>query len=282
VRPWDAATASGYPHNGHTGRRYNGINVMLLWLSGHTDPRWYTYKQAREHGESHVRKGQKGTQIVFWRFIEKDEKDANGQPILDANGKPRKTSIPFLRVFTVFNHTQIEWEEGHEPGSGTTEKIDPEEAFQGAFEYFERLPVNLTHAGGQACYSSKHDTVTLPPMATFNTAADYWATRAHETVHWTGHKSRCDRQLGNRFGSDAYAAEELIAEMGAAFLCAGLGIPGDLQHASYIDHWVKVLKADKYAIFTAARKAQDAVAYLDEMVADNTIEEEGTTALAAA
>ena len=266
LAPWDKGPA-GLPHNGHTNRAYHGVNVLLLWLTGFTDARWYTFKQVSEggYGASHVRKGEKGTKVVFWRFLEKEVKGADGQVVCDDQGDPEKETVPLLRVFTVFNHDQVEWEDGMEPGKVDTVACpDPTLAFEEARAYFEALPVTVTHAGGRACYNKVADTVTLPPMTAFNTEADYWATRAHELIHWTGHKSRCDREFGKRFGDMAYAAEELVAEMGAAFLCASLGVKGNLQHAEYIAHWIEVMKADKYAVFTAARKAQDAVAFLDE------------------
>ena len=235
--PWTGGVHGGLPFNGHSGRVYHGVNVLLLWLSGYTDPRWYTYKQVSEggYGESHVRKGEKGTKITFWTFFKKTE--------TDAAGNETETSVPFLRVYTVFNHSQVEWADGKEPG--VVETTDPAAAYEAAEAYFGAVTASVTHAGGRACYSRVTDSITLPPRATFKTEADYWATRAHETVHWTGHADRCDREFGKRFGDMAYAAEELVAEMGSAFLCAALGVEGKLQHEEYVAHWVKTMKADK-------------------------------------
>jgi len=280
VCPWDRSV--GFPRNGHSGRQYNGINVVLLWLSGYHDARWYTYKQVSEggYGASHVKRGEKGTKIVFWQFIKKTETD-------ETTGEDTQKVIPFCRAFTVFNHMQIEWEAGKEPGAnGGNSPVDPATEFNAAAEYFEAVGASVTHGGGTAAYSKAPDEIYLPPAAAFNSAADYWATRSHETVHWTGHKSRCDRDMTGRFGDEAYAAEELVAEMGSAFLCAFLGVKGKLQHASYLAHWIKILKGDKYAIFTAARKAKEAIVYLDtqvgvESVPEETDDEAPTMALAA-
>lgn len=247
--PWDRGKVC-FPYNGHTERPYNGINVLLLWASGYADPRWYTYKQAAEHGQSHVRKGGKGTHVIFWKFLVKE---------LEEDGEKVKKTIPFLRVYTVFNHSQVSWEEGEEPGHVDMPVSD-------VTEFFHALPVSLSHVGGRAAYSPSTDTIALPSPSDFKDLESYWSARAHETIHWTGHPDRLNRNLDGRFGDSSYAMEELVAEMGAAFLCTRFGFQSSLQHAEYINHWVDVMKADKYAVFTAARKAQEAIAYLDDLV----------------
>ena len=130
---------------------------------------------------------------------------------------------------------------------------------------------DLRYGGIRASYDPREDLIRIPEAARFNTPADYWATVLHELGHWSGHESRLGRDLTGMFGSDSYAAEELVAELAAAFLCADLGVPGKLQHAEYIGAWVKVLKGDKRAIFTAARLAQEAADYLRSLVSDDAL-----------
>lgn len=266
VCPWDSQ--AGLPRNGHSGRAYSGINVLLLWVTGQRDSRWYTYKQVSEggYGASHVKRGEKGTKIVFWQFLKKTETD-------EATGDESSRTIPFCRVYTVFNHMQVEWEAGKEPGV-VTAPVDPATEFEAAADYFNSLDAVVIHGGGMAAYNKASDEIYMPPSAAFNSAASYWATRSHETIHWTGHTSRCDRDLKGRFGDESYAAEELVAEMGSAFLCATLGVKGKLQHAEYVGHWIKILRGDKYAIFTAAKKASEAVKFLDTQVGVKSAPEE--------
>lgn len=269
VCPWDRAM--GMPRNGHSGHIYRGINIMLLWASGQLDPRWYTYKQAGMHGESHVRSGEKGTRICYWKFLEKDSDRT------DANGDPIKERVPMLRTFVVFNHTQVEWAEGCEPQQAVT-PMGTVELDEQAMALFEAVPAKLTHGGTRAYYSQ--DVITLPPAASFATPGDYLATRAHELAHWTGHKDRLDRDMSGRFGDAAYAMEELVAELAAAFLCADLSLPGNLQHAEYIGSWVKTLKGDKFAVFTAARVAREAVEYIYDVAGTDAKTVQAATARA--
>ena len=255
VCPWDRT--AGLPRNGHSGHIYNGINVMLTWGAGYADARFYTFNQVKKnYGGSHVRRGEKSTPVIKWLFLKVDEKDDNGNP----TGKTK--TIPRLRVYRVFNHEQIEWAEGQEPQLPEGNDFDPEAACVEAATLLSEAGCELKHGGARACYSDSTDEVRLPPARLFESPEAYWATALHEAAHWTGHKSRCNRDMTGRFGSESYAAEELVAELGAAFLCADLGIQGKLQHPSYIANWLKVLRDDKYAIFTAARHAREAVAFL--------------------
>lgn len=251
IKPWANDRSGGtMPHNAVSGRGYHGINVLLLWgaeqANGYTSPAWLTFKQAADCG-GNVRKGEKGTQIVFWRFRQVTD---------SATGETR--NVPMLRTFYVFNIAQCEDLElpkrrnVREP-IGPTE-IDALIALTGA---------DISHGGDVACYMPSRDAISMPHRAAFKTIDGYHATLLHELTHWTGHKSRCARDLSGRFGNAAYAAEELIAEMGSAFLCATLGVRLEqLQHADYIATWIKVLKDDNRAIFTAAKAAQTAADYV--------------------
>ncbi|HFB83931.1 MAG TPA: DUF1738 domain-containing protein [Thermodesulfatator sp.] len=263
VGPWVRPWYSGAEHrNALSKRPYRGINILLLNLAymerGFALPLWLTYREAKQLG-GHVRKGEKGTTVVFWKILEKPEIDHEGQPILDPEtGEQRKVRIPFLRHYTVFNVEQCE---------GLKLKLEPtetEEVKTNKFELAERiLSLPRIRWGERACYNPSLDIITLPPKNRFGVPAAYYATALHETVHWTGHESRLNRQFGHRFGSEAYAFEELIAEMGSAFLGAHVGIPFEqVQHPEYIASWLKVLRNDKRAIFTAAREAQKACDWL--------------------
>ena len=247
AKPWKSLGINGMPRNGASGRQYNGVNVWLLALAGYSDCRWYTFNQAKALNAC-VRKGEHGTKIVYWQFI--SEKDENGVE----TGK----KIPFLRVFTVFNAAQIDGIEGVEAAP----VVDPAVGFEKAAQVVAALGATVNHGGDRACYSPIEDSIRLPEPGQFENLAHYWSTNLHEHAHWTGHTSRIGRNLANRFGSEAYAVEELVAEITSAFTCAALGIEGELSHPEYIHNWLRVLKGDKYAVFGAAREAQKAANFI--------------------
>lgn len=252
VKPWeDTASPLGMPHNRVSKKAYNGINTLLLWCAqyegGFTSDSWLTYKQAQQLG-GNVKKGSKGTKIVFFKPIEKE------------NEKGEKDSFCVARGYTVFNLDQCE---GIEP------IVKPEQPapVTGSIMLDVALAVGarVDIEGNRACFIPSADIVKVPHIDQFKSADHFEATLAHELVHWTGHKSRMDRDLSGRFGSEAYAAEELIAEMGSAFISAEMGFClTELRHASYIESWLKVLKNDKRAIFTAASQAQKACNYIKD------------------
>lgn len=249
-KPWRDMAENGMPFNGSSCRPYHGVNVLLLAFSGYADSRWYTYRQAAELG-AHVRKGEKATQIVYWNPVSKKATDANGEETT--------RSIPLLRVFSIFNAEQVD---GLKVRPAASQPIDLGARYRDAKEVLEATGAVVEHRGDRACFAPSLDRILLPRPEAFTSIEEYWATRAHETIHWTGHPSRLDRTFGKRFGDSAYAVEELVAEMGAAFVCARLGIAGDLQHPEYLASWLGVLKADKRALFTAsaaARKAADLI-----------------------
>ena len=262
VRPWRCGGEGGRPHNGASGHAYKGVNVVLTSMSGFASARWYTFKQAKALG-GHVRQGEKGTKITFWRFINAKNTDGDTKP--DGGDTSKGRTIPLLRCFSVFNAEQIEWPEGSKHAVTVVSDegdYDDDDNYDEATAIVAASGADITHWGTRAYYSASKDRIVLPARSHFDDAANYHATTMHELAHWTGHSSRLARDLTGRFGSNAYAAEELVAELAAAFLCADHGVAGKLQHAEYIGSWIKVLKDDKRAIFTASRLAQEAADYL--------------------
>lgn len=252
-RPWDADKAgpSG-PINGATGRRYRGINTLLLGMNPLTfasgDPRWLTFKQAQEKGWQ-VKKGSKASTVLFFKRIEVGD-EAHGPG--DDNGDRRV--VPILRSYPVFHASQIEGVPAYvPPSSGEVPWRQPE----AAATILAASGVEVREGGDRAFYSPSTDHIQLPPTASFAGPQEWAATALHELGHATGHPSRLSRDLRGRFGSNAYAMEELRAELASAFLAGELGIPADIpQHASYIESWLTVLRQDRRAIFSAASDAQ--------------------------
>jgi antirestriction protein ArdC len=251
IQPWSDHTA--LPSNLATGKPYRGINILTLsieaQLSGYSDSRWVTLRQANELG-ARVRKGSHGTPIVFFKMKE----------IADAvDAEEPKRVIPMLRSYTVFNASQLDFL----PERFELRSSPPAWQPIGEAEQLIYATVAVIHHGGnRAFYRPSDDIIQLPPPAWFPDTADYYAVALHELTHWTGHPRRLDRVLGRRHGIEAYAYEELVAEMGAAFLCAHCGLPARLEHASYIDSWLDALRRDKRLIFTAAGAAQKAADYV--------------------
>jgi antirestriction protein ArdC len=227
---------------------------MAAEAGGHGSPYWMTYRQAQRLG-GQVRKGERGTIAIFYRAYVRDaEEDAD-----EEQGKARRV----LKSFTVFNASQIDGlPEPFFPEARTapapSERDGPLDAF------FAAMPARIRHSGAEAFYSPASDEITMPDPSLFNDPDHYRATLAHELSHWTGHASRLARQMSGRFGSDAYAMEELVAELAAAMLGAELGLPvAHLDHhASYLASWLKVLKADSRAILSVAAKAEEASSLL--------------------
>lgn len=261
-RPWNAKHKAGSISRPlrNNGQPYQGVNVLVLWLTafekGYSCPLWLTFNQAREAGGC-VKKGEKGTQVVYANSFEKKETDA-------ATGEETVERIPFLKSYTAFNAEQVEGLPGHyyalaESPRNLAERLQHAEAF------FANMKAKTEHGGNRAFYSPATDHIQLPPYESFEDRESYYSTRAHESIHWTKTAPRMNRDFGGkRFGDDGYSMEELVAELGAAFLCADLGITAEVRedHASYLDSWLKVLKADSKAIFTAASQASRAVEYL--------------------
>lgn len=249
-KPWKTGALS-MPVNSH-GRAYNGINVLILWATaarmGYDDPRWFTFKQAKAHGGC-VRKGEKSTRVMLWRPISITETD-------DATGEERAKKILVARSYCVFNAAQIE-------GLQTPEPCDRAANLDHVEQVITDTGADVRHGGGRAFYHRGEDYIRLPHREAFDSVEGYYSTALHELTHWTGGDDRLARDFGARFGDDAYAFEELVAEIGSAFLCARLGVAGErCQHASYVDNWLRVLKGDKRAIVTAAAAARRAVEFV--------------------
>jgi antirestriction protein ArdC len=254
---------SDLPRSLATGKVYRGVNVFTLWfegmLKGYTSQYWGTYRQISERG-GQVRKGEKSTEIVFWKILEKTEK---------VDGEDRTKKIPLLRLFHVFNTEQAEWgEDARLPEiAQPAEAPDPIEAAEAIVaDYLAKGP-SLGHGGDRAFYRSAADHVQVPHAADFISPEAYYSTLYHELTHSTGHESRLDREgIANgtfgAFGDKVYSNEELVAEMGAAILCAVAGIEQAAtldDSAAYINHWLGALKADSSLIIKAASAAQKAV-----------------------
>ncbi len=269
VKPWRPVRGGNTPCNATTGNFYNGCNVILLWMacasSGFATPRFLTFKQAKGVG-GNVKAGEHGTKIYFVsRMIKKNE---NGEI---------ENKYGFLKEYTVFNVDQCEnlstkVAEGEAVPVKTVAERNAD-----ADDFVTATKAKVNYGGDRACYIPTIDIINMPKLEAFNTADNFYATTFHELAHWTGHKSRLDRDLLNRFGDNAYVAEELVAELTSAFVCAEFGFEGKTQHAEYIATWIKVIKDDPKAIFTAANKATGAATYLRELAlkdASPSMEEE--------
>lgn len=266
MKPWHAEHAAGRitrPLRGN-GIPYRGINVIMLWMTamerGYAAPIWMTFKQALELG-ANVRKGEHGTLVVYADTIRRTERN-------EKTGAEDEAVIPFMKGYTVFNVEQIDGLPGQYHVLADAPVLDPVQRIERAETFFAATGANVITGGNAACYSVTHDHIRMPPFETFQDAESYYATLAHECIHWTRHPSRLDRDLGRkRWGDEGYAAEELVAELGAAFLCADLALTPEVRddHAAYIASWLKVLKDDPRAIFTAASHAQRAADFVNAL-----------------
>lgn len=259
--PWHHhGTAAAHPLNVVSKRAYRGINPLLLWavaeFCGFPTGLWGTYRQWQALG-AQVRRGEKSTTVVFWKQVgATGERPADGtEGASDAKTGRRL----FARAFSVFNAAQVD---GYDPAA--TGAINPDERIAHAEAFFTNTAVPVVHGEAGAFYRPSTDQVHMPRYELFRGAVEYVGTLAHEIGHATGAKHRLDRQLGNRFGSDAYAVEELIAELAAAFVLSHLGIACEprADHARYLASWLRVLKGDNRAIFAAASRAQAAVDWM--------------------
>ncbi len=264
-KPWNAEHAAGRIARPlrHNGQPYSGINVLMLWsdavAKGYAAPIWMTFKQAQELG-AHVRKGEHGSLVVYADRFTKTETD-------DATGQDVERQIPFMKGYTVFNVEQIDGLPAHYHATAAP-ALDPVQRIEKAEAFFAATRADIRHGGNMAFYAIGSDHVQMPPFESFRDAESYYATLAHECTHWTRHEKRLARDFGRkRFGDEGYAVEELVAELGSAFLCADLGLTPEprADHAAYIASWLKVLKNDKRAIFTAASHAQRAADFLNAL-----------------
>ena len=264
-RPWavdpNARVSKPLRENGVP---YQGINVLILWGAaidaGYASPFWMTYRQAQSI-DAQVRRGERATHIVFAKTAKKTETDEFGDE--------SQVLLHVRRVYAVFNADQID---------GLPEKyvpeipdVNPDERDAACDAWFERLGIDIRYGGERAYYAPGPDRIQMPPFQTFESAQAFFSTLAHESVHSSGHRSRLDRKFGAH-GTLEYAREELVAELGSAFLCADLGIASSprADHASYVGSWLELLKDEPRAVFDAATQAQQAVEFLHALHETNT------------
>lgn len=271
VKPWSGGSSMCLPKR-VTGENYKGINILLLWTAAHergfSSAYWMTFKQAKELG-AQVRKGEKSTTIVYANVFTRDEQDKDGNDI--------ERTIPFLKTYAVFNADQIDGlpEQFNEESLPLT---TTEQRIQSVDTYFAKVGADIREGGSKAFYAPSSDHIQIPVFAAFKTAHDFATTLCHEAIHWTKKESRLNRDFGReKWGDAGYAREELVAEIGSAFLAADFGLEFEPlpDHAAYIATWLTVLKNDKRAIFQAASHAQKAVQYLNDfqIEADKRIEQ---------
>ncbi len=263
-RPWDQDKAGAgplSPRNGVTGRRYSGINVLLLGMSGFGfgggDPRWLTYKQAESQGWQ-VRRGERSARVFFFRKL--TLRDGDAAPEAGGEGEGGTRTVPLLRAYSVFHASQVEGIPAF--GAPTLEEA-PWRTPEAAETIMRNSGVVFREGGERAFYSPSTDHIQMPPRGAFTTPEGYCATGLHELAHASGARHRLDRDLTGRFGSHAYAQEELRAELTSCFVGAELGLPCDIpNHASYVASWLRTLRQDKREIFRAAAEAQRIADYL--------------------
>lgn len=268
ARPWHSTAGTPCRPLRNNGEPYRGINVLWLWraadLAGYRSAHWFTYRQARELG-AHVRKGEKASLVVYASLYTKTEEDDDREP--------EEKRIPFLKAYSVFNADQIE----NLPARFTA-AADQEISFDHwpnaeAETFFGNTGATLREDQARAYYSPSEDAVYMPPLSRFEQVERYYSVLAHEMTHWTGHPTRVPRKFPRTsFGTSNYAREELVAELGAAFLCADLGLSLHPRpdHADYVGGWLKLLRNDKRAIFQAAALAQKATDFLHQLQPNQT------------
>jgi antirestriction protein ArdC len=256
VKPWSATPGANTPCNAVSNRPYSGCNVVLLWMAqaaGYRTPRFLTFRQALELG-GNVRKGERGTKVYFVKQLQVRDKRA------DESVSARL--IPMMREYTVFNVDQCENLPDNINAGKPVRVRNPDTRDELADTFLQSTGADIREGYGEAYYVPSRDFISMPAFAGFKGADHFYNVTFHELTHWTGYKSRLDRDLKSRFGSQRYAAEELIAELGAAFLCAEFSFDGDIRSAGYIASWIELLKADKRAFFTACGHASNAANYL--------------------
>lgn len=265
--PWHRSGAAiTRPKNISTGNAYRGVNTIALWaaaeIGGYAEGLWGTYRQWQDRG-AQVRKGETSSLIIFYKEFARDDDDAgeDGQTNFD-----RRFMVKASRVFNV------EQVDGYER-EDIDVSADPIDPIASADAFIQATGATVTEGGERAFYNRTTDAITMPDRFRFmdtatSTATESWySVLLHELTHWTGAETRMAREFGERFGDDAYAMEELVAEISAAFLCADLGITAEPRpdHAAYIDHWLRIMKGDKKAIFTAASAAAKASDFLTSL-----------------
>ncbi|MGX7877268.1 ArdC family protein [Mesorhizobium sp. ORM6] len=255
VKPWGSAKAGlGLPRNAATERRYSGINILILWGAvierSYASQNWLTFRQALALG-GNVRKGERGTTIVHAdRFVPQNEKE---RAKVDGD-EPQ--AVPYLKRFTVFNVAQCDNLPEHLHAAA--EPLPSRQIIPQAETLIRATGADVRIGGDRAFYMPGSDFIQVPPQPAFFQQINYYRTCFHELGHWTGHPTRLARDLSGSFGTKAYAREELVAEICAAFVCSSIGIEPTVRHADYIGSWLTVLREDNRAIFRAASHASKA------------------------
>lgn len=265
VTPWNCPwvlpkSQRSLPYNISTSKQYSGINILILWAQmmrkRYTTNGWLTFKQVHKM-RGHVIKGEQGTRCFYYDLVEvKDDDNEDNEEL---------KLVPYTKCFVVFNLDQIS---GGNFSLPDIPKFDVNEKA----EQLVKATGAVIEEGRRAYYNASADLIVLPPKGAFNCPKEYYATLFHELAHWTSHETRLNRMIKTKqFGDESYAFEELVAELGSAFLCAELGLANNYHsHASYIDGWLKILKSNSTAIFKAASLASKAHKY----IRPKTIEEE--------
>lgn len=249
LKPWKGGRRTGIiPINAATKRHYNGLNILVLWgereEKGYPTAEWLTYKQCQSIG-GQVKGGEKSSHVIYVNRTTVGEGD-------------EAKLVPFMRCYSVFNVAQCEGLPHNEPEP----ELPEHERNEQAERFFAAIGAEVRWGEAMAAYIPSRDCITMPARGAFTNPENIYATWAHENVHWSGAKHRLNRDLKSRFDQEAYAFEELVAEIGAAMTCATLQVTGELRHASYVESWLKVLKGDSRAILTAASLASKATDYL--------------------
>lgn len=277
VRPWVqswSAQGGGRPLR-ENGQPYRGMNTVNLWAAamarGFASPYWLTFNRAKALGAK-VKKGAKAELAFYANTFRKTDEETG-----------KEKFIPFLKAFPVFNADEIEGLPAHFYAKAPVATLDPAARIAHADEFMAATGAKINHGGGRAYYRPSTDEIQMPVFESFVDAPAYYGTALHELAHWSGAPCRLDRTKGKLFGDPAYAFEELVAELSAAFLSADLGIATEPRedHASYIASWLKALKADNKAIFSAAAFAEKAATFLNGLQGGEA-EESGEPELAEA
>lgn len=251
VKPWSAPASAD--KNIVTGKAYRGINrfitAMVSGIKGYDVPAWASLKQWNQLG-ARVKKDEKATKIVYWSTAKDKKSEASGED----------KYYQFAKAFYIFNVAQVD---GIDIIASEDQPVSDNQKIEACEQRIAATQAKYSIGGDTACYIPSIDSIRMPALNTFQSAEHYYATFFHELTHWTSDKTRCDRDLSKgRFGNADYAFEELVAELGAAFMCQQHGIAGDLRHAGYIESWLKCLKSDSRAIFKASALAQQASDFL--------------------
>lgn len=253
VKPWNAET-SGADCNLVSGKPYRGVNRMLLAVAMKPGNTWATFKQWKDKGAM-VKRGEHGTHIVYFQKV---EAKSNGKTNEDGELVASSGGYALLKSYVVFNESQVD---GYE--APAVEPAKPFETMVKCEQTINKTGATIQHGGDRAFYAPSPDIIRLPHRTAFDAPASYYATAFHELMHWTGSVKRLDRNLSKgHFGDPSYAFEELVAEIGAAYLCADHGVQGELRHAGYIQSWMRALKDHDRAIFKACALAQTGADYI--------------------